>query len=138
MIIGLDEYAAHYQKVTQFEKNMIISTGIWEYFHNDGKSGWVKIQDERCLNTLYLDTRYYSAAALATLEDGKEVRVRYSVPDCRAYLDVYYAEFRYNLKGLQEFIPLFLFCVMVLILKPDFLYLGLIDLSDTPDPAEKP
>lgn len=137
IIISLDGYANHFQKVTHAETNYIISTGIWEYFHVDDTGGWIKIPDDRCMNTLIIETKYYSSATLATLESGKEVRVRYSVPDCTAYLEDYFYEFKYNLKGLQEFVPILLFCIIVLTLYPDFLYLGLIDVTETPFPAKK-
>lgn len=136
MIVVADELGQHVQMVRELDRYGVLVEGEWHPADEGDKyaSVWVATGEMAPWGLPDYDihlikVRYYSARRLASLQEGQPVRVRYVDQvgmEERAVLEDDFPALRRWPGFLTDYLVPILICWGVIILHPDFLYLGLL------------
>lgn len=136
MIIVADELGQHVQMIRDLDRYGVVVEGEWHPADEGDKyaSVWVPTGEMAPwglpdYEIHLVKVRYYSASRLAGLQEGQPVRVRYVNQlgmEERAVLEDDYPALRRWPGFLTDYLVPILICWGVVILHPDFLYLGLL------------
>lgn len=133
-LIGAVRFGEHQALLTALAADGVETWGIWYAPSGDSRLGVVEFdQEQHGLTGVVVDTRYYTAEILAALKQGERVLVRYlylpkhdpqgflagALPQVQRYTG--------HLAGL--FWP-FLVCWLVVVVHPEWLFLGFADAPD--------
>ena len=136
MIVVADELGQHVQMLRDLDQYGQVAEGEWHPADEGDKYASVWIPTGK-LNSLgypdydiqLINVRYYAPRRLAELKVGQPVRVRYVDQyghETHAVLEDDYANIRRWPGFLTDYIWLILIPWVVIIIHPDFLYLGLV------------
>jgi hypothetical protein len=133
MIVLLDNFATHMRLLREIDQFGVDVTATWRGVSSDGSMGVVELPPvEGDYQGAVIYTKHYRAASLAGLQVGQAVQVRYTLPpeaDFHAVLLDHIGEVRAYSGYLRELFWPLLFTWGILLLRPDFLYLGLADIA---------
>ncbi len=129
MIAVADGLGQHVQMIRALDQYGVVGTGVWQGVSSDGKLGSIEVAEDAG-EPIWLPvyTKYYSSGALAGLQEGQRVRVRFVYQygqETRAVLEDYYPDVRGYLGYITDYFWPILVSWLIIVAHPDFLYLGL-------------
>lgn len=134
LIPVVDAFATHVQFMRALERDGVARSGVWAGTISQGKTGSVTLSQEESL-WVWLPMQYYSVETRAGLRDGRPVRVRY-VPEgkfaMRGVLESSYPQVRSSVYYLREYFWPLAVLWLLIVLSPDFLFLGMPRVDDAP------
>jgi hypothetical protein len=139
-IFALDYWGSHRAMLRALDDYGYETLGYISAYDGPGDDSLIVKFDmaENGQDYAFLYTRYYSPATLEKLHNGRWVRVRYTTPEHggHAALADWYGEVRQYpgvLQGLEWVLGL---CLLVLVVRPDILFLGLGEPHSQPGRAD--
>lgn len=130
-IVIVNGFGEHMDWLSALKEQNTLVEGTLGHFSEGDKMIFVNLDKElNGFDSLVIYTRYYSAETLASLKEGQRVRVYCTVPpkyEARAALVDHFSEVQYYVGYFADLLVPFLLCWVVIVLHPDFLYLGLED-----------
>lgn len=129
-IILFDGFGSHVQFVRAMEENGVAAIAIWQ--KPDPQYEFVILDLEQAdhgISSVTVYTKYYSPETFAALKAGQRVRVRYTYPpeyESKAVLADAFGEVKGYTGYISDIIWPILICWLLLALRPDFVYFGLL------------
>lgn len=127
-IVALDGFGAHVQTLRTLEQHSAVTTGKWSPPSSVPGMAYVHFDQEQNGETgVIVYIKYYNKETLAGLREGQQVRVRYTYGprvETRGFLVDEYAQVTGYVGYLTELFWPFLVCWLMVVIRPDFLYLG--------------